>query len=292
MSWHCSQALVEGCLAVDCSAGERSAQSKSSPTADECSCKDKTAECSIHSRYGVTCEHLTELPGGEKWMSSLRASPVNRSAKRANSEGPTTRETCGRQRHEYLAKYDRNTHCWRTCQRSLLADTLEPFSETWPKSGLMRDGECFRQPDAELPISGKGCSLLPTPAASPPGWKNIEVVDKHGNPPSHPFQRFYEKTTGRLVQKGLEQVVTMFPTPTSRDYRSPHANNSKAFQERCKRSKGVNLVEFIQRTNHGTGGKLNPMWVEWLMGWPIGWTDLKPLATGRFQAWLSAHGES
>jgi hypothetical protein len=25
------------------------------------------------------------------------------------------------------------------------------------------------------------------------------------------------------------------------------------------------------------GGKLNPEWVEWLMGWPLGWTDLKPL---------------
>jgi hypothetical protein len=25
----------------------------------------------------------------------------------------------------------------------------------------------------------------------------------------------------------------------------------------------------------GNGGKLNPMWVEWLMGFPIGWTDLE-----------------
>jgi hypothetical protein len=23
------------------------------------------------------------------------------------------------------------------------------------------------------------------------------------------------------------------------------------------------------------GGHLNPQWVEWLMGFPIGWTDLK-----------------
>jgi hypothetical protein len=25
----------------------------------------------------------------------------------------------------------------------------------------------------------------------------------------------------------------------------------------------------------GNGGKLNPMWVEWLMGFPTGWTDLE-----------------
>ena len=28
-------------------------------------------------------------------------------------------------------------------------------------------------------------------------------------------------------------------------------------------------------------GTLNPSWVEWLMGWPAGWTDLKPLATDK-----------
>lgn len=33
------------------------------------------------------------------------------------------------------------------------------------------------------------------------------------------------------------------------------------------------------------GGHLNPEWAEWLMGWPIGWTDLRPLAMDRFQSW-------
>src|SRR3990167_4726142 len=36
-----------------------------------------------------------------------------------------------------------------------------------------------------------------------------------------------------------------------------------------------------------SGGKLNPPFVEWLMGWPIGWTDLKALETGKFHSkWL------
>jgi hypothetical protein len=38
------------------------------------------------------------------------------------------------------------------------------------------------------------------------------------------------------------------------------------------------------------GGQLNPTWVEWLMGWPLGWTDLKPLETDKFPQWQRSHG--
>ena len=41
-----------------------------------------------------------------------------------------------------------------------------------------------------------------------------------------------------------------------------------------------------------TGGYLNPVWTEWLMGWPIGWTDLKPLEMDKYQRWLRQHGKS
>lgn len=38
------------------------------------------------------------------------------------------------------------------------------------------------------------------------------------------------------------------------------------------------------------GGSLNPEWVEWLMGWPIGWSALAPLETDSFRKWLDSHG--
>lgn len=41
-----------------------------------------------------------------------------------------------------------------------------------------------------------------------------------------------------------------------------------------------------------TGGSLNPEWTEWFMGWPIGWTDLAPLGTGRLRQWFDSHGIS
>lgn len=33
------------------------------------------------------------------------------------------------------------------------------------------------------------------------------------------------------------------------------------------------------------GGKLNPNWVEWLMGWPVGWTSLNPISYGEVLRW-------
>lgn len=47
----------------------------------------------------------------------------------------------------------------------------------------------------------------------------------------------------------------------------------------------VNLIE------NTITGKLNPVWVEWLMGWPMGVTKLKPLAMDRYQRWLKQFGK-
>jgi hypothetical protein len=44
------------------------------------------------------------------------------------------------------------------------------------------------------------------------------------------------------------------------------------------RSSGVEKVEFFRTQPIG---QLNPQWVEWLMGLPIGYTDLKCLETAK-----------
>jgi hypothetical protein len=56
-----------------------------------------------------------------------------------------------------------------------------------------------------------------------------------------------------------------------------------------KNDVGTNRIGSLQKQ---AGGMLNPDWVEWLMGWPIGWTDSKPLEMGRFQLWLDCFGRS
>jgi hypothetical protein len=41
-----------------------------------------------------------------------------------------------------------------------------------------------------------------------------------------------------------------------------------------------------------SGGQLNPTWVEWLMGWPLGWTDSAQSVTAKFRQWCASHGIS
>jgi len=35
---------------------------------------------------------------------------------------------------------------------------------------------------------------------------------------------------------------------------------------------------------------VNPVWGEWFMGFPTGWSDLKPLGTHKYREWLRWHG--
>jgi len=50
------------------------------------------------------------------------------------------------------------------------------------------------------------------------------------------------------------------------------------------------INQFLRDKYHKLG-KPCPKLMEWLMGWPISWTDLKPLAMDRFQRWLRLHGQ-
>ncbi len=60
---------------------------------------------------------------------------------------------------------------------------------------------------------------------------------------------------------------------------------------RVDRLKGLAL-RLLRLGRQENGGQLNPMWVEWLMGWPPGWTALDVLAMDKFRPWLESQGMS
>jgi len=69
----------------------------------------------------------------------------------------------------------------------------------------------------------------------------------------------------------LESVVakTMWPTPTTRDHKGGRKPETLAASGRGEANSLNDAVTI--RDQHGA---LNPEWVEWLMGFPPGWTDI------------------
>lgn len=100
-------------------------------------------------------------------------------------------------------------------------------------------------------------------------------------------------------RNGLPAAVQLFPTPTARDWKGrtgPNWNHQTlpdavlwptprtkgmcggtgSFQTMIDlQEQGVITEEERKQMTAGNGGQLNPTWVEWLMGFPIGWTELK-----------------
>ena len=73
-----------------------------------------------------------------------------------------------------------------------------------------------------------------------------------------------------------EKFTELIPTPRASDYRG--AALSRTYQrqrerERERKYRGQ-LMELVELCPLGRLGYLSPMWVEWLMGFPIGWTEL------------------
>lgn len=114
-------------------------------------------------------------------------------------------------------------------------------------------GEVTRE-EAEQMIQGslepKRMGFWPTPNASP--LTSSLTLTCSGDGRTRPNK------LGWAVAEGF------YPTPAAKDWRSP---NKKPYAERGGGKKGGQLPNFV-------GGSLNPAWVEWLQGFPVGWTDL------------------
>ena len=157
---------------------------------------------------------------------------------------------------ESFANYDPDTSSWRTSQGCLLTGWAE-FSETWPTSGTMRNGRCYRRQMSAHRTSEKGSSSWPTPTAR--DWKQ---PGKNG--------RWRD---GKLQLDTLDRAVQQWPTPSVRDHKGGYIGG----RIRDGKISRDTLDVAVQHTDNKekTGGQLNPTWVEWLMGFPSGWTDLR-----------------
>lgn len=320
MSWLFSRALVEEYSVANCSGGEPSAPLNLMPTPRPFLLKDKTTGFSNHSQFGLTLRHLTADRGAALLMSFLAAFPARTSAPQVRvPESKAADPASGWRWPESFTKYDPVSRLWRTRQCSLL-EGLDAYSETWPRWGSMRDGECSAQPMPVRRTLENESGLWPTIRSTDAdrGGRGDLIQAVRGNPNAH--YRMWQtpvaddaadRARGKYNSRGepkLSAQVKRWPTPHgfSKDGTSngPSGNElGRAVNQSLWPTpttgaalgkwggSGARAKMRTMVTPEELNGSLNPTWVEWLMGWPLGWSDCARLEMDKFRAWQRWHGE-
>jgi hypothetical protein len=266
--------------------------------------------------------------GAELLTWYLGASRARTSAQPEKARGSTAHAAgFGEKWRELSVRYDPDSFSWKT-HRCLWDEDLSACSLTLPKWGLMRDGVLSERMTLVLHTAVTDAGLWPTPQAMEAtndlkftcsgdgrekpnklGWAiaramwQTPVADDACN-------RAAGKWSSRGEPKLSAQV--MWPTPKANDaekrgnfdtsnprnglpaaakaWPTPTVNDSRNSTLPPSQAKHDNIPGALLRDGEMAGGQLNPTWVEWLMGWPLGWTDLKPLETDRCRNAQQRHG--
>jgi len=164
MSWLFSRALVEEYSEAICSDGEQSVLLSGNPIPQAYCVPDKMTAFSHLSQFGMTFKPLMESHGEALLMSYQEAFRAKIFHPRGGGQAlMENAAVCGEKWHGSLGKYNQDTSSWKTHQCSLLGD-LDEFSETWPRWGLMRNGEFWEVKNLAHHIQGTEFGLShPTP---------------------------------------------------------------------------------------------------------------------------------
>lgn len=244
---------------------------------------DKMTKFSRLSQFGMTFKPLMEQDGEELltlYLAGFHAKTSQLQEKEMDLM--ESDQECGEKWQGLLAKYDQDSHLWRTVQCSLIEDLNESL-QTLPRWGMTVGGELYLLPTLVQTTDENEFGLLEK-------WATPTTMDKL--PPKSERALLKEATQarpGRSKPANLrDQVSNMekWPTPVTRDYKDTGTKESMTRALNKRNSPGLALLVGAE-----TGGKLNPTWVEWLMGWSLGWTDLKPLEMDKYHCVQQQHGE-
>ena len=325
MSWLFSQALVAEYSAAICSDGAPSAPSNGNPTQQAYLSHGKTTAFSRLSRFGMTCKPLTDAHGEALLTSYLADFRARTSAPQGGAKASkASAAACGSTWPASSVKYCRDSSSWKTAH-CLWEEDLPWSSVTLPTWGMTRNGFVYQHPTAARPISAIGAGLWATPSATD-GMRGGRITEnmtgislaQHVNTPDRwPTPMASDGSKGGPNQRGskgdlrLSSAVHLFPahsaatlsmparsastgaqTVKAMEFPTATATMHKGWSKNHNRADTDDRIDYkIEREamEAGTPGRLNPTWVEWLMGWPLGWTDLKPLAMARFREWQQQH---
>jgi hypothetical protein len=194
-------------------------------------------------------------------MSLQAASPAKTyQSQETEQEYKTEREAdYGQSAPVLLGSFSPDTPSLKTSQTCLMENGelgLSEFSGTFPRSGMMRSGTVYQLPNLARTITEIGSGLLPTPVASDMGSASQKRINQTGHP------------------KAALREAVFWPTPNASQ--GGTTGNWKPVRD-SGHTVQLSLAQSVRNLRIQQGkpfGGLNPTWVEWLMGFPIGHTDL------------------
>lgn len=240
---------------------------------------------------------------------SAEVHPANPLAKLVAAAESTTRAGSGRHSLTSFASWNPESSSWRTSQVSLPSTAGEPSescSVTWPRSGTMRAGRCY-------PLASSASGIVGSASSSSRTWPTATATDSSDSRrvgyegAAHPGTTLLDAARGNWATpaardakgawslgsgRDLSGDVGKWTTPCAADsdrgasvertnprggnrnlttdahkWATPRAHDAKdcgGASESARKSPSIAAQ---------AGGRLNPDWVEQLMGLPIGWTD-------------------
>jgi hypothetical protein len=239
--------------------GEQSVPLNGKPIQQAYCAPDKMTDFLKVSQSGMMFKPLTENLGEELLMSFLGDFHAKTLAQQEKvQESKVNEAECGKKWQGSFAKYDQNMSMWKTPQCSFIEDSVW-FLDSWPRWGLMRHGECWEHQTLELNITEREFGLLPDGVS----FFHTPTTGKDGG------------SNSRKALKKRKEAI--WPTPTTPSG-GGNAGGSGAHKNAIKNGTYI-------------PSSINPNLYEWLMGWPQGWTDLKPLEMDKYRCALPQLGE-
>lgn len=127
---------------------------------------------------------------------------------------------------------------------------------TWTDSATPRKRLLFRLVPSTPRTDGTECGWWPTPQA-----RDYRSGDD-------PAGKRAQRKRAQGWSPNLNDVVRLWPTPSASEDAAGTVNGKMQFML-------THAAKLSGPEATANGGQLNPQFVEWLMGFPIGWTDLK-----------------
>lgn len=227
---------------------------------------------------------------------------------------PNTMDHLPQRSEEALRKQAEGSRKGRSRPANLREQVDPETVKMWPTPKASMRGDCSSERERKSPDLSAAVKMWPTPRAnktggysSPEFSQTLEQAVKMYNTPT---AQDAKNSTLPEIQINRDSLVgdvmrEMFATPQARDYRTGQASRwedaehrsrnlndqiamyptpttgaglcggTGNYQQLKKLEKNGTITESERKSmSQGNGGQLNPDWVEWLMGFPVGWTEI------------------